>query len=69
MHAHQTPWVVTLALLAVVSFPRSVPAQDAEVVIEWSRILLTTFHTPGAQSPTVSSHVRLPWCTSPCSTP
>lgn len=36
-----------------VANPARVHAQDAEVVIEWNRILQTTIATPGALSPTV----------------
>ncbi|MFN2444000.1 MAG: vanadium-dependent haloperoxidase [Vicinamibacterales bacterium] len=53
MHVRHKRWILGLAFVAIVGVPQGVCAQDAEVVIEWNRLLQTTFTTPGAQSPTV----------------
>lgn len=42
MHAHQKRLATALALLTVLVVPSRALAQDAEVVIEWNRILQTT---------------------------
>jgi hypothetical protein len=44
-----------LAFLVFLGSPQAAPAQDAEVVIEWNRILQVTVATPGAIPPTVFS--------------
>jgi hypothetical protein len=52
MHKPRT-LCTALALLACVGFPNRALAQDADVVIEWNRILQTTIGAPGANPPTV----------------
>jgi hypothetical protein len=46
-------WVLGAALSAVIGLPQSARAQDAEIVIEWNRILQATVQIPGALPPTI----------------
>jgi hypothetical protein len=54
MHVRQYSWIVAAVVLAAgVALPTRAAAQDAEIVIEWNRVLQTAVTTPGALPPPV----------------
>ena len=52
MRTKSQGWTFAMVLV-MLALPARTWAQDADVVIEWNRILQTTIATPGAQPPTV----------------
>jgi len=59
MHAPQSRWLPALVIWSVVALPLTARAQDAEVVIEWTRIMQTTLGTSVAVPATVRPYALM----------